>query len=93
MCRIRPRATFDVARGKASQMLVAGRIGIISAARAISSVSGRSDGGSSDADRHAATHIRTTVSAAVIDPGAMDAAVIASATNASATAAIRKGVR
>jgi hypothetical protein len=89
MRRIRPRTTFDAARGETSQMLVAGRIGIISAARAVSSIGGGSNGRSSDTYRHSATYGRTT-----IDPGVADATVIdASATNASAaTAAICQGV-
>jgi hypothetical protein len=76
-------------------VLVAGRIGIVTALLvSIGSISCRPDGGGSDADSNAATHICTTVSAAAIDPGAMGAAVIdASTTNTSATASIRKGVR
>jgi hypothetical protein len=79
-------------------MLVAGLVGVVSAA--LPSVSpigpgGSSpDGGSSDTHRHSATHGRTTIDAATIDARAMDATVIdAGATNADSTSAVREGVR
>ena len=75
-------------------MSIAGRVGIVSALLvSVGSIGGSPDGGSSDADRHAATYVSSTISAAAIDPGVMNATMIACATNTSATAAIRKGVR
>jgi hypothetical protein len=74
-------------------MLVTGRIGIVSAARVtavtIGSISRSPDGGRSDADRHAATHVRTAIGAPTIHASAIGAAVIAGATNTT----ICKGVR
>jgi hypothetical protein len=77
-------------------MSIAGRVGVISALLLVSigSISGSPDGGSSDADRHAATHVSSTISGAAIGASTIrDAAVITGATNTGATAAaICKGV-
>ncbi|MGB9115571.1 hypothetical protein [Bradyrhizobium sp.] len=71
-------------------MLVAGRIGIVAAARRIVSPGRRgSDRSSADTYRYTATYGRTAINATAMDTTVMDAG----ATNASATAAaIRKGV-
>ncbi len=70
-------------------MLVAGRIGIVAAARRIISPGRRgSDRSSADTYRYSATYGRTTINATAIDATVMDATVMdAGATNASATAA------
>jgi hypothetical protein len=71
-------------------MLVAGRIGIVAAARRIVSAGRRrSDGSRADTYRYSATYGRTTIDATTIDATVMDA----SATNTGAAAAICKGVR
>ncbi len=71
------------------QMLVAGRVRIISAAWRIVSACGRgSDGGSADAYRDTSTHGCATINATAIDATVMDA----NATNAD-TSAICEGIR
>jgi hypothetical protein len=71
-------------------LLVAGRVGIVSAPLGpISTIGGRSDSSRPDAYRDSATYSRATINAATIDAAVMDA----NAPNANApNAAIGEGV-
>src|SRR5579864_8547164 len=70
-------------------LLVAGRVGIVSATLGpISTISGRSDGSRPDAYCDSATHRRATIDATTINAAVMDA----NAPNASAPTAIGEGV-
>jgi hypothetical protein len=76
-------------------LLVAGRVGIVSATLGpVSTISGRSDGSRPGAYRDSATYGRATVNAATVNAAMMDAnAPNANAANASApTTAIGEGV-
>ena len=67
-------------------MLVAGRIGIVAAARRIISSGGRgSDRSSADTYRHSATYSRTTIYATAIDATVIDA-------GATDTSAVSEGI-
>ena len=72
------------------QVLVARRVGLVSAAwgTSVSSVGSSADGSSTDAHRHSTSYGRATVNTAAIDACVMNA----SAANANAPTAICEGI-